>query len=185
MKYSASNVISKISLLSVSALCALMLNACTNPTGTAGTMNSSYKGTIHGIEVIDLDEQKYNTSTNALLGGIAGAVIGNLFTKNSTGTLVGAAAGAATGGLGSAGLNRSEGLRLSISSENGDVLVDVPFNCNYKVGQKIRIVGSGNSGAQVQYYSNGSYHTATSQKTSACPTTYNKFKRGVGDFSEE
>ncbi len=175
----------KYSALTVAAICSMLLSACTNPTGTAGSMNSTYRGTLHAIEVIDLDEQKYNTSTNAMLGGLAGAVLGNIISKNSTGTWVGAAAGAAVGGLGSMGMNRSEGLRLSVDSENGDVIIDVPFNCNYKVGQTLRIVGSGNSGVQVQYYANGAYHTASAQSTSQCPAVYNRFKQGVGNMDDQ
>lgn len=158
------------------------LTACTNPTGSAGSMSSTYKGSITGIEIIELNSNTYDSSTNTLIGGIAGAVLGGIITDRSTGTLIGAGLGAAAGGLGSQGMNRSEGVRLSVDSDNGDVTIDVPFNCNYKIGQKVRLVGRSGS-TQVQIYDNGAYHTATEQKTSQCPTTYNKYKNGL--FAED
>lgn len=157
---------------------AAMLTGCTNPTGTAGTMSSTYKGTVTGIEIVDLDTKKYDSSTNTLLGGLAGALVGGLFSDSSTGTLIGAGVGAAAGGLGSQGMNRTEGVRLSVESDNGPIAIDVPFNCGFKLGQKVKIIGNSSS-TQVQYYSNGSYHTAIEQKTSQCPTTYNSYKKGL------
>lgn len=155
-----------------------LLSACTNPTGTAGTMSSVYKGTITGIEIVDLDTNKYDSSTNTLIGGLTGALIGGLLSDHSTGTLIGAGVGAAAGGLGSQGMNRSDGVRLSLDSDNGDISIDVPFNCNYKLGQRVRLIGSSGS-TQVQIFDNGAYHTATEQKTSQCPATYEKYKNGL------
>ncbi len=175
MKYSAL-------VIATAVASSIALTACTNPTSTAGTMSSTYKGKIQGIEVISLDSNNYDTSTNTLIGGIAGAIVGGLVADRTAGALVGGGVGAAVGGLGSQAANRTDGLRLSLDSENGDIVIDVPFNCGYKLGQKVRIINSGSKGAQVQFYSNGAYHTATAQSSSACPTTYNTFKKGVGEF---
>ncbi len=169
-------------VLATAVASSIALTACTNPTSSAGTMSSTYKGTIKGIEVIYLDSKNYDSGTNTLVGGIAGALIGGLVADRTTGALIGAGVGAAAGGLGSQAANRTDGLRLSLDSENGDIVVDVPFNCGYKLGQKVRIINSGSNGAQVQFLSNGAYHTATAQSASACQTTYNKYKQGVGEF---
>jgi outer membrane lipoprotein SlyB len=165
------------------AAAAFIAAGCTNPTGTAGTANAYYTGKITGIEVVDLDTNKYDTTTNTVVGAVGGAILGQLFNKHTSGTLVGAGLGAAAGNLGSKALNRSEGLRISIDSENGPMMVDVPFNCNYKVGQKVRVVTS-STGSQLQVYRNGAYRTAVNQKTSACPSTYSKFQAGVGESTE-
>ena len=159
---------------------ALALSGCTNPISTAGTVSNYYSGRITGIEVVDLDSQKYDSATNTVVGALGGAILGQLFNHHTSGTLVGAGLGAAAGNLGSKALNRTEGLRISINSDNGPMLVDVPFNCGYKPGQKVRVVTS-SSGAQLQVYRNGAYRTAANQKTSACPSTYKKFKNGVGE----
>ncbi len=170
------------SIIVIAAAAALAVG-CTNPIGTAGTSNAYYTGKITGIEVVELDSQQYDSSTNTIIGAVGGAILGQLLNKHTSGTLVGAGLGAAAGSLGSKALNRSEGLRISIDSENGPMLVDVPFNCSYKIGQAVRIVTSSN-GAQLQIKRNGAYHTASAQKTSACPATYRKFQAGVGSSDE-
>ncbi len=171
------------SIAVMTAAAVAILSGCTNPVSTAGTSSAYYTGKITGIEVVDIDSQKYDSTTNTVVGAVGGAILGQLFNKHTSGTLVGAGLGAAAGNLGSKALNRSEGLRISIDSENGPMLVDVAFNCSYKVGQKVRVVTSSN-GAQLQVYRNGAYHTATAQKTSACPSTYRKFQAGVGASAE-
>ena len=170
-----------ISVMTAAAV--VILSGCTNPVGTAGTSNAYYAGRITGIEVVDLDTQNNDSTTNTVVGAIGGAIIGQLLNKHTSGTLVGAGLGAAAANLGSKALNRSEGLRISIDSENGPMLVDVPFNCSYAVGQKVRVVTS-SAGAQLQTYSGGAYHTASAQSTSACPSTYRKFQAGMGSTSE-
>lgn len=156
----------------------LSLSACTNPTGTAGAMNSSYGGTVKGIELIDIDSKKYDTSTNTVIGGIAGAVLGAVINDHTSGALVGAGLGAAAGGLGSKAANHTDGLRISLESDNGDVMVDVPFNCGFELGQKVRII-NGSQGAQIQFFKNGAYHTAMAQSSSQCPTQYKRYQRGL------
>lgn len=164
-------------LTTVASLGALILNGCTNPTSTAGTVSSYYDGTLTGIEMIDIDAQEYDSTTNALLGAIGGAIIGNLLNKHSTGTLVGAGLGGAAAGLGSSAANRQDGLRLSVNTEAGNMIVDVPFSCQYRVGQKVRVI-SGGGAAPVQVYSQGAYRTATVQSKSECPTRYSAYKQG-------
>lgn len=67
-------------------LAALGLAACTNPDGT-----------------------RNNTATNATVGALGGAALGNLIGGDSRSTLIGAAGGAAAGGLVGNAQDRNQG----------------------------------------------------------------------------
>ena len=104
--------------------------------------------------------------------------MGAVINDHTSGALVGAGLGAAAGGLGSKAANHTDGLRISLESDNGDVMVDVPFNCGFELGQKVRII-NGSHGAQIQFFKNGAYHTAMAQSSSQCPTQYKRYQRGL------
>ncbi len=157
----------------VTTVCALgaaaMLGACTNPVSTAGTTSTLMEGTVTEMEYIDIDSNKYNSDTNTLLGAAAGALIGNLIGDSTTGTLIGAGVGGLAGNLGSQAANRGNGVRLTVETEDGTLVVDQPFSCLYHVGAKVRLISNSTQGS-VQVYSNGHYVTATEDSKSSCPT---------------
>lgn len=153
----------------------LILTACTNELTTAGNVSSYFNGTITDMEAIDINTENYDKNTNMLLGAAAGALLGNLINGKSTGTLVGAAVGGLAGhGLSKVG-NRKDGVRLSIDSDNGPLVVDMPFSCKYAIGKKVRLV-SGSSRGAVMVKINGHWQTATQDAYSKCPALYNQIK---------
>lgn len=156
-------------------LCAATLNACTNPVSEAGTVNTYYEGTITGIEAIDIANKKNDNTSNTILGAVGGALLGNLISKNSTGTAVGAGLGALAAGSASKYMDRHDGVRLTIDSDNGPLIVDMPFSCKYAVGKKVRLI-SGSSQGSVMVKQNGRYVTATEDSYTKCPAVYNAIK---------
>ncbi|NLK85737.1 MAG: hypothetical protein GX278_07355 [Aeromonadales bacterium] len=167
----------KIAIITL-ASCVLgtsLMNGCTNPVSEAGTVQSYYEGTITGMEAIDIDTNKHDGTSNSLLGAIGGAIIGNLISKNSTGTLVGAGLGAVAAGGASSLSDRHDGVRLTINSDNGPLIVDMPFSCKYAVGKKVRLI-SGSSQGSVMVENNGKYATATEDSYDKCPALYNSIK---------
>lgn len=162
--------------LSVSKLAAalalgsiLILNGCTNPTTTAGKVSYFTEGVITDIEPITLDLEHYNTQGNVGIGAAVGAGLGQIIGGNTESTLIGAGIGALLGGGASAFADRTEGMRLTVSTNQGLVLVDQPYSCNFYKGAKIRMINSGNNAVQVQVLVNGSYRTAEKNASRDCP----------------
>ncbi len=156
-------------------LCAATLSACTNPVSEAGTVSTYYEGRITGIEAIDINNKKNDNTSNTILGAVGGALLGNLISKNSTGTAVGAGLGALAAGSASKYMDRHDGVRLTIDSDNGPLIVDMPFSCKYAVGKKVRLI-SGSAQGSVMVQNNGRYETATEDSYSKCPAVYNAIK---------
>lgn len=165
-----------VCLLAICAGAAAVLNACTNPTTEAGSVNTYYEGTITDMEAIDLTTKKNDTGSNALLGAVGGAVIGNIIGNNSTGTLVGAGVGALITGGASNLANRHDGVRLSVDSDNGPLIVDMPFSCKYEVGKRVRLISGSSTGSVMVEEDNGHFATATEDSYSKCPAVYEKIK---------
>ena len=164
--------IAKVSFLS-SAI-ATMLSACTNPVTTAGNSQTYYEGKITQLELIEMTTNRNDTTKNTLLGAVGGALIGNLIGNNSTSTVVGAGLGAlAAGGLSEYG-QRKNGVRLTIDSDNGPLVVDMPFSCKYAVGKNVRLISGSSQGSIMVENSQGRYQTATEDDPSKCPATYQK-----------
>ncbi|MCI7024763.1 MAG: YMGG-like glycine zipper-containing protein, partial [Succinatimonas sp.] len=118
---------------------------------------------------------KNDNTSNTILGAVGGALLGNLISKNSTGTAVGAGLGALAAGSASKYMDRHDGVRLTIDSDNGPLIVDMPFSCKYAVGKKVRLI-SGSSQGSVMVKQNGRYVTATEDSYTKCPATYNAIK---------
>ena len=154
-----------------------LISGCTNPTTTAGTTSSYMDGTITGIESVDIDTQKYDSGTNTLIGAVGGALIGSLINGHSTGAWVGGTAGALAGGFASSAANRTDGVRLTIDTYSGTLVVDEPFSCMYDKGAKVRLISNGNY-SQIQVLSNGKYITAGNDDRSACPIKFDAIKAG-------
>ena len=72
-------------------------------------------------------------------------------------------------------MDRHDGVRLTIDSDNGPLIVDMPFSCKYAVGKKVRLI-SGSSQGSVMVKQNGRYVTATEDSYTKCPATYNAIK---------
>ena len=64
-----------------------------------------------------------------MLGALGGALLGGLISDHSSGALVGGALGGLAGAGGSHLGNRSEGVRMTVNTENGPTIVDTYFNC--------------------------------------------------------
>ena len=151
----------------------LVLNGCTNATTEAGSMNAYYDGTITDIELIDMNNKQQDSSTNAVIGAVAGAIAGNMINGHTTGTLVGAGAGLLAGKGYSMLADRTDGVRMTVDTENGPMIIDMPFSCKYGIGKKVRIV-SGSSNGSVMVEEDGHYVTATKDSKSKCPAVLEK-----------
>ena len=150
----------------VIAASVLAINGCTNPTTEAGSVNTFYDGTITDIERVDMNNKQQDSSTNAVMGAVAGAIVGNMLR---------AGAGLLAGKGYSMLADRTDGVRMTIETENGPMIVDMPFSCMYGVGKKVRLV-TGSTNGSVMVEENGHYVTATKDSMSKCPTVLEKKK---------
>ena len=105
-----------------------------------------------------------------------GGVVGNLISKNSTGTLVGAGGGFLIGQGISKLADRNVGLRLTVDTEHGAMLVDTPYSCKLGVGKQVRLISGTSKGTVMVRNSSGKYETVTSEKVSACPDLLKQLK---------
>lgn len=161
-----------------------LLCGCTNPTTTAGTTSSSIDGIITGVESVDIDTQKYDSGSNALIGAVGGAIIGSLINGHSTGAWVGGTAGALAGGFASSAANRTDGVRLTIDTYSGTLVVDEPFSCLYDKGAKVRLISNGST-SQIQVLNNGKYVTAGNDDRAKCPVKFDAIKAGEKSATEQ
>ncbi len=163
----------KKGIYTVIALGCLIAAGCTNPTTTAGSTSTVYDGTITGVELVDMDTGNQDSSTNGMLGLVAGAVAGNLINGHTGGTLAGAGLGMLAGSGLSMVANRKDGARLSVDTDAGPMIVDMPFSCSYKIGTKVRLASSG-SKAFVMVKNGEHYITPKEDSPDKCPTNYTK-----------
>lgn len=147
---------------------ALVLSGCANPTGTSGQISYFTEGVIKDIEQIDLQKNSYDTKKHAALGAIVGAAAGQLIGGDTKGTLIGAGIGAVAGGVGAMAADQGTGMRLTVNTSNGLVLIDQPYSCLFKVNAKVRLINQDGS-TQLQVYDGTRYRTATADSPSDCP----------------
>ncbi|HIV55817.1 MAG TPA: hypothetical protein H9898_08530 [Candidatus Anaerobiospirillum stercoravium] len=159
-----------ISGLLVTTLAVTTLSGCTNPTSTAGKVSYFTEGVITDLEYITIDLEHYNTQKSAVVGGVAGAAAGQVIGGDTEGTLIGAGIGALLAGAAAAMMDRTdEGIRLTINTNQGLILVDQPYSCTYQKGSKVRLINQSDNTVQVQVLVNGSYRTAQKNKRDECP----------------
>ncbi len=160
----------------ISTLCALAsagvifgtaLSGCTNPTGEAGQMMYFTEGTITHVEVIDVTKNRYDATSTAAAGAIGGAAAGQIIGGDTKGTLIGAGIGALLGGVSAKLADKGEGMRITVQTDKGLVLIDQPYSCVLQPGRKVRMINQ-NGSYQVQVYDNGTYKTAIAQSPSEC-----------------
>lgn len=152
------------------ALAATTLTGCTNPTSTAGKVSYFTEGVITDMEYITIDLEHYDTQNSAIVGGVAGAALGQIIGGDTEGTLIGAGIGALLAGAGSKVMDRtSDGMRLTINTNQGLILVDQPYSCTYRRGAKVRMINQNDNTVQVQVLVNGSYITAEKSDRNDCP----------------
>ncbi len=163
----------KKGIYTVIALGCLIAAGCSNPTTTAGSSNTVYDGTITGVELVDMDTSKQDTSTNSMIGLVAGAVAGNLINGHTGGTLAGAGLGMLAGSGVSMIANRKNGARLSVDTDAGPMIVDLPFSCRYEVGKKVRLASSSTK-AFVMVKEGEHYITPEEDSPDKCPANYTK-----------
>lgn len=147
---------------------AVFMAGCTTPTGTVGKMSYFTEGVITDIEVIDVQKNNIETGTNTGLGAAAGAIAGQAIGRDSKGTLIGAGIGAAVGFLGSKFAESGDGMRLTVNTDNGLVLIDQPYSCLFKINSKVRMINN-NGSYQLQVFDGTRYRTAVAQSKSECP----------------
>ncbi len=153
----------------------LIASGCTTPTTKAGSVNAYYDGTITDIEKIDMDTNQQDDTTNSIIGMTAGAIAGYALNGHGTGTLVGAGAGLLAGKGYSMLKDRTDGVRMTVETENGPMIIDMPFSCKYGIGKKVRIISGSNNGS-VMVEENGHYETATIDKMDKCPAVFERKK---------
>jgi len=150
--------------------CVFAFTGCTNPTSTAGSASTYYDGVITGVETIDIDKRKQNSTVNAMIGTVVGGVTGNLINGHTGGTLAGMGLGYIAGQGFSLLADRTTGLRLTVDTENGNMIVDMPYSCSYKIGKKVRLVSESSRG-YVLVEDSGRYITPQEDDPKKCPIT--------------
>ncbi len=157
------------SMLSLGAACLLCsgLSACTNPTGDAGQMMYFTEGVITETETIDLKKNRYDTKSTAATGAIGGAIAGQIIGHDTKSTLIGAGIGAIIGGVSAAVADKGDGIRLTVQTDQGLVLIDQPYSCELRPGRKIRMINQ-DGAYQVQVFDGERYRTAIAQSPSEC-----------------
>ncbi len=147
----------------------ILASGCSNPTSTAGRVSYFTEGVITDVEYITLDLNKYDTTKTAAVGAAAGAAAGQIWGKDTKSTLIGAGIGALLSAGASALMDRtSDGARLTINTNQGLVLVDQPFSCNYQRGAKVRLINQSDNTVQIQVLVNGTYRTAETNSPKEC-----------------
>ena len=134
-------------------------------------LHQSYftEGVITDVEYITLDLNKYDTTKSAAVGAGIGAAAGQIWGKDTKSTLIGAGIGALLSAGASAMMDRtSDGARLTINTNQGLVLVDQPFSCNYQRGAKVRLINQSDNTVQIQVLVNGTYRTAETNSPKEC-----------------
>lgn len=147
---------------------ALFISGCTTPTGTVGKMSYFTEGVITDVEVIDVQKNNIETSTNTGLGAATGAIAGQVIGRDTESTLIGAGIGAAIGLLGSKFAESGEGMRLTVNTDKGLVLIDQPYSCLFKVNARVRMINN-NGSYQLQVFDGERFRTAVAQSKSECP----------------
>ena len=64
--------------------------------------------------------------------------------------------------------DQGTGMRLTVNTSNGLVLIDQPYSCLFKVNAKVRLINQDGS-TQLQVYDGTRYRTATADSPSDCP----------------
>ncbi|RKQ96326.1 outer membrane lipoprotein SlyB [Kushneria sinocarnis] len=145
--------------LAVALLGMLTLGGCANSdiysgntyTGNqAKTARNVTYGTVTGVRPVTIQAGNQNDTG---LGGIGGAILGGLL-GNQVGGGSGRVLATAVGGIGGAvagkkvedSANRVGAYEIQIRTESGqDVVVVQKADTQYQVGQRVRLIGSGNS----------------------------------------
>ena len=120
-------------------------NATTFSQGEANTVMSVQFGTVIALRQVDIapGQTRLGAIAGAALGGIGGSQIGNSVAANVAGGVAGAVAG---GAVGSAlqGSARTTGVEFTLRLDSGETVAVVqPGSVNdYRVGDRVRLVGS-------------------------------------------
>lgn len=160
----------RFSLMTAAAILTLSLVAggCTNPTGEAGEISYFTEGVITDIEIIDIKKNKYDTASTTGAGAIAGAAAGQVIGRDTKSTVIGAGIGAVVGGVGAIFADRGDGMRLTVNTSNGLILLDQPYSCLFQIDAKIRMIKQSSGSVQVQVWDGEHYRTAVAQSPSEC-----------------
>lgn len=158
------------------ALFSLTLSSCADTTEhTAGAGSTFYDGTITGIEAVTFKGNKNGEHT--FLGMVVGGLLGNLANGHHGGTIAGAAIGGLVGKYAGSMLPGDDGLRLTIDSDMGNLMVDVPFSCKFTNGGKVRIVTHADT-YELLAEENGRFVTPENESYSKCPAYAEEIKSG-------
>ena len=154
--------LSRLTALVASGLAASMLAACASgPYATAwpGTTTTTYPvatypaagteyGRVMNVEYLPAGTQMSNTPNvlGAVVGGVAGALLGNQIGGGSgrtAATVLGGVAGAAVGSRiarNAQGVSTAPGYRITVQTDQGAVRTyEVPASGDLRVGERVRI----------------------------------------------
>ncbi len=160
---------SKKAIIPISIIAALSLNACTNPTSTAGAHSSFTEGIIMDYEKISINKDQYNDMKSAGVAAMAGAGIGQIIGKDTKSTLVGAIIGGLVGNtVSKLGNSYSDGMRVTVQTAKGPIIVDTLYSCLYRKNAKVRMINR-NGKVTMQVLTTEGYRTAVEDSPSKCP----------------
>ena len=107
---------------------------------TLGTVTDVRAGKIEGE----------SSPIGAIAGGVAGAVVGNLFgggKGNDIAVVAGGLGGAAAGAAIEKGITNKNGLQITVQLDNGQTVVIVQeADVMFSVGQRVRVISRGGAG---------------------------------------
>lgn len=154
----------------------LFLCSCADTDGAqSGNGSTYYDGTISGMEAVTFKDTQKDDHT--ILGMVLGGLLGNLLNGHHGGTNAGIAIGGLIGHFSGALSPGQDGTRLSIDSDMGNIMVDVPFSCKFENGKKVRILTHTNK-YEVLIEDNGRFVTPDNDSYSKCPAIADDLKSG-------
>ena len=122
-------------------------------TGASGY--SSVMGRVAGIEPVTVGGETklgVGTAIGAVAGGLLGHQIGS-GRGNTAATVIGAGAGAVAGSVAEGHMRRGAGERITVDLDRngGRVVVTQPGNSGLRIGQRVRIEGTGDAARVYPY----------------------------------
>lgn len=130
----------------------MLLAACASP-APQGEVTARY-GRVERIDIVTVEGDK-KLGVGTVIGAVAGGIIGHQV-GGGTGKVVATAAGAVAGGvIGNKVENRNQGQAgqhvLVKLDTGGSVGITQPSNANLRVGDRVRVDGSGEDARVVRF----------------------------------
>ncbi len=136
----------------------ILMASCAQTSNTSDTYQRGQAGQVESLQtgrVISIDQVKLEGGTEAgtMIGALAGGLLGSQLGKGRTAGIAGATGGALAGGAAGSHIGQAmgskPGLRIGIKLDGGGgtftVVQEVNPRKTFYVGDRVRILGSGNS----------------------------------------